>query len=237
MSFESRSIPLLEIAAGAGISPATASRIMTELKDSGYAGQLANKEYFLTYKLYMVAGRAVGRNRFVEDMLPYLNYFTMKYDCGMSLTTFLGGSCVNIISVSKNIRFRAPLVVPGTAHPCHCTASGKLFLSCLTDDELNDWFSKNPLLPYTEKTIIDAQLLREQLCQTRENGFAVVVGEYDENTAALAIPAQYSRGRVVSTLNFAAGIPKFDEINNPDFIAAVKETLAENNHKEWYNFD
>jgi IclR family pca regulon transcriptional regulator len=235
MSFEPNSLPLQAIAAGTGVTPATASRILTVLKNSGYVGQHNNKEYYLTYKLFMVTGRAMGRDRFIDDMLPYLNYFTMTTDCGMTLTTFLGGCCVNLISVGRYIKFRTPLVAPGTAHPCHCTAGGKVFLSCISESELDDWLSNNCLLPYTMKTIVDTAILREELRHTREKGFGTIVAEYDENLATLAIPVQYSCGRVVSTINFTTDIAGFDKINNLEFIERAKTTLAENSKKEWYH--
>ena len=197
MSVERRSLPLQLIANGVGVPAATAHRILTALKESGYVDQRDNKDYFLTYKMFTVSGRIMERDRFVEEMLPYLNYFAMTTECGMSLTAFSEDSCINLISVGKNMKFRAPLVVPGTAHPCHCTAAGKLFLASLSEEEFAGWLSRNKLFPFTQRTIIDVDVLREEIQKTRTRGYGIIRDEYSEGLSILAIPVRYSQGKVV----------------------------------------
>ncbi len=226
MSYEKRSLSLQMIASGVGIPAATAHRILTALKESGYAEQRGNKDYYLTYKMFTVAGRIMESDRLIEEMLPFLNYFAMTTDCGISLTAFSDDACINLLSVGKNVKFRAPLVVPGTAHPCHCTAAGKLFLAYLTEEELNGWLSRNHLLPYTKNTIIDADVLREEVRKTRECGYGTMYGELADDIAVLSLPLQYSHGRVITALNFSIECEHFSQINNLEFIGKVKSMLA-----------
>lgn len=77
---------------------------MCALKECVYVAQNENKEYMLTYKMFMIAGKIMERDRFIEEMLPYLDYFSMTTDCGMSLTSFTDDVCINLISVSKALK-------------------------------------------------------------------------------------------------------------------------------------
>jgi len=227
MSTECRSLPLQVIAAGVGFPDATVYRVLSSLKEAGYVGQLDNKDYYLTFKLLTTAGRIMARDRFMEEMLPYLNYYALTTTCGVSLTAFSEDACVNLMSLSKNIKFRSQLVVPGTAHPCHCTAAGKLFLAMLSPEELDGWFSRNQLLPYTHRTIIHEEQLREEIRRTRERGYGVIDGEYDDSLAVLAVPVPGNRGGMMTAINFSLERSEFSQINHPEFVRSVKTMLSE----------
>lgn len=226
-----RSSSLQEIAQSVGLAPATTHRILTVLKESGYVVQRENKDYCATYKMYVMSGRIMENDPYVAKALPFLNYFILKLgaDCGASLTAFCEDSCVNLISAGKEMRFRAKLAIPGAAHPCHCTAAGKLFLSCLSEEELEQWLSRNPLLPYTKYSITDADELKKELEQTRERGYATMYAELTDNLAVISIPVHRKGKQIDLAANFSIAISRFSEINNPGFIQSVQDLLQKYN--------
>lgn len=226
MSSEQYGLTLQSIASGVKLSPSTVYRILSALRESGYVEQSENRDYYLTYKLFTTVGRSMANDRFIERMLPILNYFARITDCGMSLTTIVDEKCVNLISVGIGLKFRTQLTVPGATHPCHCTAAGKLYLSSLTEEELTAWLSKNTLLPYTEHTIVDPDILRADIHATRERGYGIIVAEYNPGSATLSIPVQVNQGHIIHAINFAAPVSLFDQINNKDFINRARAVLA-----------
>ena len=167
------------------------------------------------------------RDRFMEQMLPYLNYFSLTTPCGISLTTFCEDTCVNLASVSKSIKLRAQLVVPGTAHPCHCTAAGKLFLASLSPEGLEGWLQRNPLLPYTTRTIIQPDRLREEIRRTRERGYGIIEEEYADGVSVLAVPVPRGRFAPPAAINFSIESKEFPQIHNGEFIQSVRSMLNE----------
>ena len=227
LSAERQALPLQDIADGVGLPRATAFRILSSLRETGYVGQLENKNYYLTYKLLTTSGRLLTRDRFMEELLPYLNYFALTTPCGISLTAFWEDACINLMSISKNVKFRDQLVLPGTAHPCHCTAAGRLFLAQLSPDELDAWFERNKLLPYTSRTIIDPEKLRNEIRRTRERGYGVTDGEYSETLSVLAVPVPAGRGRPMTAVNFSIERSEFHTICNNEFVRSVKDMLQE----------
>lgn len=227
MSREGRAAPLQVIADAMSLPGATAYRILSSLREAGYVDQTENKDYYLTYKLLTTSGRIMERDRFMEQMLPYLNYFSLTTPCGISLATYCEDACINLASISKSIKLRAQLVVPGTAHPCHCTAAGKLFLASLSPEELEGWLQRNPLLPYTARTIIHPERLREELHRTRERGYGITDGEYADSVSVVAVPVPRGRNAPPTAINFSIESTEFAQIHNPEFIQSVRTMLNE----------
>lgn len=79
----------------------------------------------------------------------------------------------------------------GRRTPAHCTAIGKVLLAC---SDGVDGAVDAPLKAYTERTVTDPELLRAQLEQVRRDGYAIVLGEYEEGLHAVAAPIHDAEG-------------------------------------------
>ena len=88
LSREKRKVPLQELAGALCLTSAAAHRLLNGLMELGYVDQDENKRYYLTYKVYKVAGKSLNRDNFLQDMIPYMNYFAMRYGCEVGLTVF-----------------------------------------------------------------------------------------------------------------------------------------------------
>lgn len=230
MSLSKHSLSLKEIARKTNIPSATAYRILSTLKERGYVGQRSNKDYYLTYKMYALSGRVMENDTYVDKILPFMNYFALKVkDSGISLTAFCENSCLNLISVGTSVKFRAKLVIPGAAFPLHCTAAGKLFLSCFSEEQLNNWLSDNILFPYTRNTLIDPDDLKRELENTRKQGYGTINSEMTDDLSVISIPVHEKDGQIDLAINFSVEKTKFHDINNPEFVQWVKDMLKKYN--------
>jgi len=87
----------------------------------------------------------------------------------------------------------------GTVLPVHCTAAGKVHL--VFESESGASLSTAERLErYTNKTIIDAHVLREQMTLIGESGYAVERGEFAEDVNAVAVPVRDYTRSLVGTL-------------------------------------
>lgn len=87
----------------------------------------------------------------------------------------------------------------GTVLPAHCTAAGKAHLTF----ELESAGGQNlpeHLERYTEKTITDRNLLRDQIIMIGESGYAVERSEFAEGVNAVAVPIRDYTRSLVGTL-------------------------------------
>ncbi len=232
MSQSKRGLSLKAIARGVGLPNATAHRIMSALIDMGYIDQNEDGEFYLTYRLLNVAGKVVERDGFLDRVLPILNYFNLTTECGISLTALTKDGVISLARVEGPKRFRGPLVVPGAVVPLYCSAVGKLHLSELSEEELDEYLEKTVLLPYTENTITNVDRLKEEIAKTRVQGYGVIKGEFTDNESVLSIPAERKNGKTINAINFCTYSRRFDEICNKDFIENVENVLKEYLNKE-----
>ncbi len=86
----------------------------------------------------------------------------------------------------------------GATLPLHCTAPGKVHLAFESEEGLSQSLPEK-LDRYTDKTIMDRQLLLDQLKEISEVGYAVEQGEFMEEVMSVAVPIHdYTRTLVGS---------------------------------------
>lgn len=90
----------------------------------------------------------------------------------------------------------------GTRVPLHCTASGKLYLSTLSDIRLSSFLRNVELEPLAPNTFTDPEALRAEIEKIREQGFAVDDEEFLEGVVAFAMPLRDMHGRMPGTISF-----------------------------------
>jgi IclR family acetate operon transcriptional repressor len=90
----------------------------------------------------------------------------------------------------EHVQPRGGAVVPrwlGQSGPLHATASGKVFLSRLSDAERRGLLGPQ-LQRFTQNTITDPAQLDKELIAVERDGFAITAGEHDELTTAVCAP-------------------------------------------------
>lgn len=142
------------------------------------------------------------------------------------LAVLMDGMCVNIDRFSPSKPF---LLIPqvGSAVPAHCTATGKVLLSQLTDEQLQALVERNELSAYTEHTVTDLEALRRQLQQVRERGYAVSNQEALLGLTCIAAPIRDFTGSIAAAISVAGGTESvMEKERNRMIINAVTGTAA-----------
>ena len=87
----------------------------------------------------------------------------------------------------------------GEALPLHCTAAGKVQLAFISDADLREALLEG-LPRFTERTIVDRQVLMQQLRTISERGFSVELGEHIPEVNSIAVPIRDYTRNVVGSL-------------------------------------
>lgn len=101
-------------------------------------------------------------------------------------------------------------LAPGSRVKSHCTAIGKLLLAYLPDSILEVTVQNMKLEPYTNKTIIEPELLLTEFKKIREQGYAENVGEDIIGLVALAVPIFDQNNNVIAGLAVHAPDARMD---------------------------
>ncbi len=144
--------------------------------------------------------------------IEVMQHSTLRAQCHgvlQELVDEIGESC-NLTMLDGNEvlytdRVETPLPLrlhlePGTRVPLHCTASGKIFLSHLSEKQIHRLLGKAPLTRYTDKTITDPEKLKEELKRTRQTGVGTHDSELFDASVAIAVPIADPNGRVYAAL-------------------------------------
>ncbi|MDQ7055342.1 MAG: IclR family transcriptional regulator [Persephonella sp.] len=134
---------------------------------------------------------------------PYLQYLGEKFQENVYLAIRSGFEVVYIDSYEVS----RPVVVKsrvGRLLPLYASASGKVHLADMDDDELEEFFREEKLVPYTENTITEKDKLLEHIKKVKEQGFAIDNEEWEEEVRCLSVPVKDHTGRVAAAVTLSA---------------------------------
>ncbi len=103
------------------------------------------------------------------------------------------------------LRIQLPV---GTRVPFYCTASGKLYLSSLSNQHLERYAHAVEIEQFTAKTLNSPEGLIEEIHGVRACGFATDNEEFMDGMIAVGVPVTDPNGRLVSTLSFHAPVQR-----------------------------
>jgi DNA-binding IclR family transcriptional regulator len=92
----------------------------------------------------------------------------------------------------------------GSRVPLHATAAGKVTLSLLSEEAFERYLLTGDKQSFTNKTIVDTTMLREEIELVRVRGFATDQEELVDGMIAVAVPVMDARRNFCATLSFHA---------------------------------
>ena len=113
----------------------------------------------------------------------------------------------------------------GSRAPLHLVADGKVFLAHWSDEALAR-YGERPLASYASQSITSLKILRRQLAQVKQQGFASTRDEFEEGLVAFAAPVLNGEGRVVTAVTVGGPTYRFPPEQDGEFASHVQNTAA-----------
>lgn len=173
-------------------------RLLATLEARGYIEQnKATENYRLGLKCLQLGQTFAQQMGFLLQAKTVLDKLVSSIQESTFVAVKKGTSVVPLDFVESQNAVRVVEFL-GLPLPLHCTASGKVHLAFDSEEGLNQTLPDN-LIRYTEKTIVDREVLFVQLREIRDLGYAVEQGEFMEEVASVAVPVRdYTRALVGS---------------------------------------
>jgi DNA-binding IclR family transcriptional regulator len=111
----------------------------------------------------------------------------------------------------------------GYVAPIYCTASGKLLLSLQDEATIEQYITTTAFNPYTNQTITDKNVFRQELNKIRKQGFSIDDEEIEEGLVGFATPIFSRSGRVVASVSVSGAAQKMRN-KQDQIIAALLKT-------------
>jgi len=188
---------VFDLADRCGLNRSTAWRILATLEDEGLVERdPATGRYEIGYAL-VALGAAAGHDPLVRRARPALRALAEACLETASLAVPRGMQLVYVDQV------QAPHVMAadwlGRATPLHATSTGKALLAWLSEDDIGAALPGR-LERFTDTTITTRAVLRGELAQVRERGYAVSRGELEPALWGVSAPV-LDRGRPVAVVS------------------------------------
>lgn len=204
---EGRSVA--EVARDAGLSRASARRLLLTLEMLGYA-ESSRRVYHLKTRVLKLGLSYLSSTSVIAAAQPVLERITgiLGESASMSM---LDGDQIVYVARSAASRVLSVGLSVGSRLPAYCTSMGRVLLAALSDDQLDAYLRTLKPRSYTAKTITDPERLRVVILKARRSGFALVNEELEAGLRALSVPVRNRQNRVVAAINVGAHALRIDQ--------------------------
>ncbi|MFI7033736.1 IclR family transcriptional regulator [Microbispora rosea] len=186
-----------------GVARSTAHRLLRVLVAHGFASQdELSKAYVVGPSLLRVAVSISRGLDLTRAAAPVMAELVTELGETIHLAVLQGSEVFFLKSIEtpKSLRVGAR---DGDLRPAYATATGRILLSELSDEELQTHLP-SVLSPLTRKTVTDREELTSVLATARRLGYAWSLGESEEDVASVAVPVRNASGRIAAALAAAA---------------------------------
>jgi len=226
--YENTSMTLSEVAKKVDMTRASARRLLLTLESEGYVSHDNNNFFSLTPKVI-----DLGYSYFASLPWTDLAYKNMqnvvdfcKLSCSISI---LDGTKVICIMRIPATRILNEGIHVGSRLPAAYTATGRLFMAAMHDDELSEYVLKLPLSKMTEKSITDPDVLFKKILAEKEQGYQMVIEEIEDGLVSIAVPIYNRDNKMIGAMNIGTHLSYknnalLEETVLPLLITAAKDT-------------
>jgi DNA-binding IclR family transcriptional regulator len=216
-----------ELARMTGLSSSTTGRLLAAMKDAGILHQNSNNHvYSLGLKVLSWAGVYTNSLDIRSLALAYLQELHRVTQETISLYLLDGKDrvCVERMESPHNVRITSRI---GLRLPLYAGSAGKAMLAFLPEAQREEILCSTPLVPLTEKTIIDPEQLRRELDQIREVGYAVSRGEWQIDASGVAAPIFDSNHFPTAAVTISGPAQRFTDEAFAEYIQMIQPVAAQ----------
>ncbi len=206
-------ISMTEISEELGLYPSTIHRILDTLKYGGFVEQdSSTQKYQLGLKLVELGMTRLNNIDLVKEAKPFLKGLSKKCDETVHLAILEDTEVLYLAKEESSQTIRMISYV-GKRAPLHCTALGKVLLAFLPSDKMDKILEKIELFKLTENTIINKQVLIEELNKIKQEGFALDREENEKYVRCIAAPVKDYSGKVIAAISISGPSYRINQKN------------------------
>ncbi|MGW8265296.1 MAG: IclR family transcriptional regulator [Longimicrobiales bacterium] len=222
-SDEKGRLNLTEISRRAGLSKATAHRMLSVLEQEGFLTRSAeNGEFQLGPEMIVLGARALQHVDLRGVARPELRFLAETSGEDASLESLVGSE-VLILDEEKGRSLIGLTTEVGTRWPAHATATGKVLLAGAEEPMPEP---EGGLAASTAHTITSWERLTETLAEVREKGFATNIEELEYGYISVAAPLKDMNGKTVAALSLGGSAHRVTRDRIPELAALVMEAAS-----------
>jgi len=178
-------------------------RLLATLESRGYIEQnRATENYRLGLKSLELGQTFIKQMGLLRQAKPILDRLVQECNETSYVAIFKEGHVVYLDVVETDLTVRVVSRV-GSRLPGYCTAAGKVHLAYMSDEEIDAILPTRELKGYTANTFVDRDVLKKELRQIAEQGYAIDNEELDLGVRCVAAPIRDYTRRIVGAVSIS----------------------------------
>ncbi len=202
------SMTLTEVAGKTDLSRGTARRLLLTLERLGFVGG-DGKQFWLKPQVMDLGYRYLASLPWWQIAQPIIEEVSSAVNepCNVGILDgadiiYTAGVEINRI-VSTNIRI-------GSRLPAHATATGRVLLSLLPNQQLDQFFRNAKRARLTPRTVIDERTLRSILRQVRAEQYCLVDEELELGLRSVAVAVTDRTGKTLGAMSISSNAHRLE---------------------------
>lgn len=205
VAFESDGAGVTQIAGHVGMAKSAIFKHLQTLIDHGFVTQdVSSSRYRLGPKAWLLARNAPNLDDVAANALPLMQAARNELGLGVVLSSPTPQSAFVVATVASNHQIEIG-VRPGSQLSLHASAQGKVYLAFGPREAL-ERICDAPLAAVTPRTITDPNILRAEVENVRQNGYAVAPGESLLGINVIAAPVWNYEGKLVASIGLIGSV-------------------------------
>ncbi len=199
-------ISLKDLSSKVNLPKGTTHRLLSSLAYLGYVRQdEKTRNYLLGFKLVELGNILLNQLDLRKEAEPFLKELAERTKETIHMVILDHDEVVYIEKVEgdhnpSGLKMASRI---GLRNPAHSSAVGKVLLSHLSEEALNEFFKKNVLQKRTENTITDVTRLKDHLKIVRNQGFAIDDEENEKGVRCIGAPIFDRSGHPVAAISIS----------------------------------
>lgn len=214
-----------EVADRAALPKSTAARMLATLVEEGAVEQVpGDSAYRLGPRMVTLAGGFSVNRSLAAIARPVL--LELAAACGEAAG--LGVPDGDLVHYVDQVDTPNPVLVrdwTGSRAPLHAVSSGQVLLAFRSTTAVDRYLS-GPLEPFTPRTLVDPEAVRERMREVRRQGFTWAIEEFDPGIASVAAPIADASGEVIAAVHLHGPSYRFPDAERTAELAVLVVTGA-----------
>jgi len=222
-----KGLHLTDLAYQLGMPTATAHRLLSTFEEMDFVEQDTEQGlWYVGLKAFTVGNAFLNRRDYVAIARPHMDALVEQCGETVNLGVIDDGEVV-FISQAESREVMRMIVKLGSRSPIHASGVGKAMLANLSERQISRILERRGLARFTDKTIDSPALLREELEQIRQQGFALDDEEHAVGLRCVASAIFDENGHALAAISLSG--PKARMVDNRlnELGYAVQQTADE----------
>ncbi|MDB5551304.1 MAG: transcriptional regulator [Rhizobium sp.] len=218
-----KDMTLTEISENAGWPKSSISVLIRALVSKGYLERIGDR-YRLGWASYQLAGHIAARRDLMALVRPHM--IELSRETGQTvLFTEIAPDQKNsvhreVLQSDRPIRY---VTLIGETRPLYATAQGTCLVSFMPMEWINEYLRTAKFTRFTDHTLVNRTELRAKFLTTRERGYAVAIGEYNEAVGGISAPLIAQDGNLLGAVGVAGPVAGIKD-HRLDYAKLVTDT-------------